>query len=229
MALASGAMRENLSFLMGQLKNIFVGFLVSFAGSVPLGYLNIAGYEIFSRNGWEALLPYVLGVIIVEAVVIYGTLVFADRLSSEKKLIRGIEIFSILFMLTLAVVFYLKTNNPEQDVFFHKYFNNRPIVIGIILSAINFMQLPFWMAWNLYVVNHQYVTTFGHRKLFYLLGTLVGSFAGIVGISVGLDYAGRSSDFMSKNIIPYLFPIVFLLLAVYQMIQYYRKYHWKKR
>jgi hypothetical protein len=209
---------------MGKLKNTFVGFLVSFAGSIPLGYLNIAGYEIFSYKGWQALLPYILGVILVEAFVIYVTLVFADKLSSKKNLIRGIEIFSILFMLTLAILFFIKTGNPEQDVFFRKYFDHSPFVIGLILNGTNFMQLPFWVAWNLYVVNHNYVTTFGNRKIFYLMGTLMGSFAGITVISVGLDYAGKNSNFLS-HYMGYLFPLVFLLLAIYQSVMYYRKYH----
>ncbi|MFT3795256.1 hypothetical protein [Flavobacterium sp.] len=211
---------------MGRLKNIGVGFLVSFAGSVPLGYLNIAGYEIFARRGWDALLPYVLGVIAVEAVVIYATLLFADRLASEKKLIRGIEVFSIVFMLTLAVVFFLNGNERGQDVFFRRYFDHSPLVIGLILSSLNFMQLPFWTAWNLYVVNQNYVATFGNRKLFYVLGTLMGSFAGIAGISIGLDYVGRSSAFLSQHLMPYLFPLVFLLIALYQIVLYVRKYHW---
>lgn len=210
---------------MKAVKNIAVGFLVSFAGSVPLGYLNIAGYEIFSANSWKALLPYALGVICVEAIVIYSTLVFADLLASKKKLIRGIEIFSILFMVALAILFFIKSGNPNQDVFFRKYFNHTPFVIGLILSAINFMQVPFWLAWNLYVVNKGHAITKGNYKFLYLLGTLMGSFAGIVGISITLDYAGRSSAFLSENIIPYLFPVAFSLLAIYQSIQYYRKYY----
>lgn len=209
---------------MRPLKNIAVGFLVSFAGSVPLGYLNIAGYEIFGRNGWSALLQYVLGVVAVEAVVIYGTLVFADKLASKKKLIRGIEIFSILFMLALAVIFFIKSGNGQHDVFFRKYFNHAPFVIGLILSGLNFMQLPFWVAWNLYVINNRHIATAGHLKIFYVLGTLAGSFAGIVSIALGLDYAGRSSAFLSQHIMPYLFPIVFLAIAVYQIVQYCRKY-----
>lgn len=211
---------------MERFKNILVGFLVSFVGSVPLGYLNIAGYEIFARRGREALLPYVLGVIAVEMLVIYATLVFADRLVSEKRLIRGIELFSIVFMLTLAVVFFLKTEEPGQDVFFRQYFDHSPFVIGLILSGFNFMQLPFWTAWNLYVVNQHYITTSGNRKLFYVFGTLLGSFAGIAGIAVGLDYAGRSSAFLSQHVMPYLFPVVFLLIALYQIVLYVRKYHW---
>lgn len=213
---------------MRLIKNTAVGFLVSFAGSVPLGYLNIAGYEIFSAKGWSALLPYVLGVVTVEVLIIYGTLVFADKLASKKQLIRGIEIFSILFMLALAVVFLLKTGHANgDDVFFRKYFNHSAFVIGVILSSLNFMQLPFWVAWNLYVVNNNYIRTSGHLKIFYVLGTLIGSFTAIVLIAVGLDYAGRSA-YLSEHIMPYLFPVVFLLIAIYQMTLYYRKYHWHK-
>ena len=210
---------------MKAVKNIAVGFLVSFAGAIPLGYLNIAGYEIFSVEGWKALLPYAVGVICVEAVVVYGTLIFADALASKKKLIRGIEIFSILFMVALAILFFIKSGNPNQDVFFRKYFNHTPFVIGIILSAMNFMQVPFWLAWNLYVVNKGYAITSGIYKFYYLFGTLFGSVAGIVGIAVTLDYAGRSSAFLSENVIPFLFPIAFSLLAIYQSIQFYRKYY----
>lgn len=210
---------------MRALKNIIVGFVVSFAGSVPLGYLNIAGYEIFARHGFTSLVPYIVGVISVEAVIIYSTLVFADKLASKKKLIRGIEIFSILFMLTLAVLFFVKSGSGEEDVFFRKYFNHPAFVVGLILSSINFMQLPFWTAWNLYVINNNHIKTYGYLKFLYVIGTLVGSFAGIALISVSLDYAGRSSQFLSDNLMPYLFPIVFLAIAVYQMVQYYRKYH----
>lgn len=207
------------------LKNTFVGFLVSFAGSVPLGYLNIAGYEIFAYKGWSALLPYVGGVIAVEAIIIYGTLAFADLLSSKERLIRGIEIFSIVFMFTLSILFFIKTGNASDEVFFRRYFDHSPFVIGLILSAMNFMQLPFWMAWNLYVVNNNHAKTSGNLKLFYLIGTLIGSSAGIIGISVTLDYAGRSSAYLSENIIPYLFPVVFAIIGIVQSIQFYRKYY----
>lgn len=211
------------------LQNIAVGFLVSFAGSVPLGYLNIAGYELFSTGGWHALLTYVLGVILIEVVVIYATLVFANRLASEKKLIRGIEIFSIVFMLALAVLFFIKSESSGEPAFFRKYFIYTPFVIGIILNATNFMQLPFWTAWNLYVVNNGYIRTSNGLKMYYILGTLVGSFSGITIIAVGLDYAGRSSAFVSTYLMPYLLPGVFLLIATYQIILYYRKYHLASR
>ena len=74
---------------MKALKNIVVGFLVSFIGSIPLGYLNIIGFVVYSKSGMNNLLLYLLGVITIEALVIYCTLLFADKLSKNKKLMNA--------------------------------------------------------------------------------------------------------------------------------------------
>ena len=91
---------------MKGIKNILVGFSVSFIGSIPLGYLNIVGFEIYSVFGVEELLLYLLGVICIEAFVIYFTLIFASRLVNNKKLMKIIDIFGVVFLLVLAYSFY---------------------------------------------------------------------------------------------------------------------------
>ena len=70
---------------MQKLKNSAVGFLVSFVGSIPLGYLNLIGYQIFASGGLKNTLFYLFGVVIVEGLVIYLTLKFATILTSKKK------------------------------------------------------------------------------------------------------------------------------------------------
>ncbi len=88
------------------LKNIGVGFLVSFLGSIPLGYLNVIGFDIYNHEGIASVVPYLFGVITVEAFVIYFTLIFANQLISNKKLLKIIAGFSVLFMFLLAYIFY---------------------------------------------------------------------------------------------------------------------------
>ena len=80
------------------LKNIGVGFLVSFLGSIPLGYLNVIGFDIYNHAGIASVVPYLFGVITVEVFVIYFTLIFANQLISNKKLLKIIAGFSVLFM-----------------------------------------------------------------------------------------------------------------------------------
>jgi hypothetical protein len=97
------------------LKNIFVGFLVSFIGSIPLGYLNIVGYEVYKSFGLNETIFYLLGVISIELFVIYFTLIFANKLIENKKLIKFIEAFSIVFMFLLAYIFYSSASKETQD------------------------------------------------------------------------------------------------------------------
>ena len=91
---------------MKAIKNIFVGFLISFIGSIPLGYLNIVGFQIYKKLGMANVIWYLGGVIIVEAIVIYFTLIFANKLANNEILLKKIEIFSIFFMLLLAYIFH---------------------------------------------------------------------------------------------------------------------------
>lgn len=82
-----------ISNLMTVLKNICVGFLVSFIGSIPLGYLNVIGFEIFSKLGINSLVYFLLGVIFVEMFVIYFILLFVKQLVNNKKLMKAIDFF----------------------------------------------------------------------------------------------------------------------------------------
>jgi threonine/homoserine/homoserine lactone efflux protein len=137
---------------MVNLKNIFVGFLVSFVGSVPLGYLNIVGYEIFTRFGIREAILYLLGVICIEFFVIFFTLLFANQLMNNRKLIKFIEGFSVLFMFFLAYVFFeSSSNDSSQESVLDKYIDYSPYIVGLILSCLNFIQIPFWIGWNLYL------------------------------------------------------------------------------
>jgi threonine/homoserine/homoserine lactone efflux protein len=65
---------------MKSLQNIVVGFVVSFLGSIPLGYLNVVGYQVYAKSGMRELLLFLLGVILVEAIVIYLTVIFTQQI-----------------------------------------------------------------------------------------------------------------------------------------------------
>lgn len=210
---------------MKLLRNIAVGFIVSFLGSVPLGYLNIAGYEIYTRSGIHDVLWYLLGVISIEGIVIYSTLIFADWLMNHKKLIMWIEAFSVLFMFLVAYIFYANghATASEKSAVDH-YIRYSPYIIGIILSCFNFIQIPFWTAWNLYLLNAKYIDINNGRKCFYLLGTICGTFAGIMTLILSLDYISNKTEFLSKYLMGVIIPLGFAGMGIYQAIKFYRKY-----
>jgi hypothetical protein len=206
-------------------KNLFVGFLVSFLGSIPLGYLNVFGFEVYSKSGINSLLFYLLGVISIEVFVIYFTLVFANQLSNNKKLIRFIDLFSIFFMLFLAYIFHHSAHSESViSGNLSKYSSFSPYVTGIILSAFNFIQIPFWVAWNLYLINAKFLSLGNKRVVVYVIGTLIGTFFGMLTLVLGLNLVSANSETASKYMLLVVIPLFFLAMAVYQTVKYYKKY-----
>lgn len=211
---------------MQKLKNIFVGFLISFIGSIPLGYLNVVGYEVYKNSGLNDTILYLIGVISIEFIVIYCTLLFANQLIANKKLIKFIEAFSIIFMFLLAYIFYSSASKEtsNQSVL-EKYVNYSPFVVGLILSCLNFIQIPFWTSWNLYLLNGNYIEISKSRKYFYVLGTILGTFSGMLVLILSLDYVTNQTDFLAKYLMKIIIPMVFAGLGIFQAFKFYKKYY----
>ncbi|SFE73120.1 LysE family transporter [Flavobacterium xueshanense] len=214
---------------MKALKNIFIGFLVSFIGSIPLGYLNVIGFEIYIKLGMNSLVFFLFGVICVEMFVIYITLIFAKQLVENKKLMKFIDFFAVFFLLIIGYSFYASANQTnEQQGVLEKYAMYSPFLIGVFLSGINFLQVPFWTGWNLYLINGNYISIVNKLKLYYIAGTLIGTFAGMLTLVLILNTLSQNTTSFSKYVIPVVIPLFFVVLAFVQMIKVYKKYYRKR-
>lgn len=209
---------------MQQSKNLFFGFLVSFLGSLPVGYLNLIGVTIFTQLGTKALIIYLLGVISVESIVIYCTVIFVNYLTSNTKLMKSIDFFAVFFLLLVAYLFYAHTGSTTQNQdYLHDYIQYSPFMIGMVLCALNFLQIPFWMGWNMYLTNANYVSLAQKGKFYYLSGTLIGTFLGMLSAIVLLHSVSQQTQFFS-NYLPIVLPLFFIFLAIFQAFKVYKKY-----
>lgn len=209
---------------MQKLKNIGVGFLVSFIGSIPLGYLNVVGFDIYSQKGLTATISYLLGVVTIEFFVIYFTLIFAKKLSANKKLTKYIEGFSVMFMLVLAAFFYLSANSETTNRTVFSNVSQNFFFAGLLFSSLNFIQIPFWTGWNLYLLNGNHIEISKSRKYFYIFGTTVGTFCGMLMLILSLHYFASNVDFLSQYLMKIIIPLVFFGLGIFQAFKYYKKY-----
>jgi threonine/homoserine/homoserine lactone efflux protein len=211
---------------MRQFQNIFVGFLVSFLGSLPLGYLNIIGLQIYQKSGLKTVFLYILGISTIEIFVIYFTLIFAKRLSENQKLIKHIELFSIFFIFLLGFIFYYHYENKNSTTgFLSQYLNYSAYSIGLIGNCFNVMQLPFWSGWNLYLLNNNYIAIENKLKYWYLLGTLFGLFLGMLALINGMNQLSLNFEKYSIIFFKFIIPTFFITIAFFQTYQFYKKYY----
>ncbi|WP_333876366.1 hypothetical protein [Flavobacterium sp.] len=207
---------------MQNLKNIVIGFLVSFIGSIPLGYLNVVGFQVYEKLGLSPTILYLSGVILIELFVIYCTLIFADTLATNKKLTKSIEGFSILFMFLLACVFYSSVNAKTDFAIHLKY---APFLLGMALSCLNFIQIPFWTGWNLWLLNGKYINISGSIKYLFVLGTVIGTFCGMLALILSLHYFASNVAFLAKYLMQIIIPLVFIGFGIFQGIKFGKKYY----
>ncbi|WP_269237580.1 hypothetical protein [Flavobacterium flavigenum] len=206
------------------LQNIAVGFLVSFIGSIPLGYLNLAGLEIYTKYGFHNLVFFLCGVVFVESFVIYFTLLFAQKLVKNRKLMKLIDFFSVFFMFLLAYYFYSASSNISSKSNLNTSLIYSPFAIGVVLNCLNFLQLPFWTSWNLYLVKEEYIIIEKKLKYYYIAGTLSGVFIGMLSLIVILQTVVQKTNQFSKYIVPVFIPLFFILLGSIQVAKVYKKY-----
>ena len=209
---------------MQKVKNIGVGFLVSFIGSIPLGYLNVVGFDIYSQEGLTATISYLVGVVTIEFFVIYFTLIFAKKLSENKKLTKYIEGFSVLFMLVLAAFFYFSANSETTNRTIFSNVSQNFFFAGLLFSSLNFIQIPFWTGWNLYLLNGNHIEISKSRKYFYVFGTAAGTFVGMLILILSLNYFTSNVDFLSQYLMKFIIPLVFFGLGIFQALKFYKKY-----
>jgi hypothetical protein len=207
---------------MQNIKNILVGFLISFIGSIPLGYLNLFGYQIYSTSNFNQLSLYLFGVLIVEAIVIYTTLKFSTKIAINPKWKNYISIFSFIFLLVIAFLTYTSSSNDSNSLEkYNSYLSYSALISGIILSSINFAQIPFWMSWNLYLTNENYIISKGKLGLVYVLGTVIGTYFGMLAIIFSIQ-AAKNKDLISPTFFSKYVWVIFLVLAIFQLFQIVR-------
>ncbi|HKX86053.1 MAG TPA: hypothetical protein VJL37_05240 [Flavobacterium sp.] len=204
---------------MKSIQNIGVGFLVSFIGSIPLGYLNLIGFEIYIKTNIEQLMYYLLGVVLIEAIVIYCTLQMMHRLHLNPKWKSRVSVFSILFLFFMAYYFYsADVKIAEKEEVTATLFQFPPFLTGVFLSCINFAQIPFWMSWNLLLTSGNYISVERTPKWFYIIGTLIGTFSGMLILISGIKSIS-SFGFIHNQTISKSIPLLFICLAFFQIYQ----------
>ncbi|MGH2665563.1 hypothetical protein [Flavobacterium sp.] len=204
---------------MKPVKNIFIGFAVSFEGSIPLGYLNLIGFQIYLKTNLTQLVYYLFGVVLIEVMVIYATLQFAHRLELNAKWKQRISVFSIFFLLFLAYYFYTSNTDVSEDRNNYSSLLQYPTLLtGLFFSCINFAQVPFWMSWNLYLVNGNYIFKGRSLSWFYIAGTLLGTFFGMLVLILGIGSISYSGIIHQNTLSKYI-PLLFIGLALFQVFQ----------
>ncbi len=195
---------------------LLLGFLISLIGSLPFGYINLVGLQILLKKGDFSVIMFVLGIVFIEYIVLQIVGIIAKSLIQQKKILIFIDLFMILFFLSLGL-FFLKRIGQETELNSSEIpFVQYSFFLGVVLNSFNLMQWPYWSSVYLYLYRSNKLSQNTNNSQF-VWGALSGTFAGILCFDYVLKYLIIEYN---MNIKPYsdtIFAILFTGMSIIQL------------
>jgi len=163
---------------MPLVKVFFWGMMVSFLGSLPLGTLNVAAMQISVQESVQNAILFAFGSLSVEMIYVRISLVGINWVRKQKKLFRWMEWITVAIVLALAIGSFAAAMKPHhaKNVILNNNINR--YVLGVMLSAINPMQIPFWFGWSTVLFTKNILQPKNSFYNIYIIGIGLGTLMG---------------------------------------------------
>lgn len=201
---------------MRQLFRVFgAGLVVSFLGSLPLGTLNIAAMQIGITEGVKNAILFSLGSLTAEMVYVRLSLVAMDWVRKQERIFKMLEWMTLIIIVALAVASFYAAMHPTQNK--NVLLNNKlpSYLLGLTMSAINPIQIPFWFGWSTVLFTKGILLPKTSNYNIYILGIGLGTLLGnCVFIFGGRFVAGKIQN--NQSMLNYIIGGVFTITALIQ-------------
>jgi len=167
---------------MNRFSNIsWAGFVISLTGSLPPGVLNIKAFSIAATQGPAPALLFSTGAALAEVVYLQLTLYSAAWLHKQHRWLHILQWLAVLLFGAIAFnsllqAFYPATTARSAIITYH---SGNVLLYGILLSAINPAQFPFWIGWNTLLLSKGVLKPNLRHHLLYIAGVGAGTLAAL--------------------------------------------------
>jgi threonine/homoserine/homoserine lactone efflux protein len=163
---------------MGLVKIFFWGLMVSFLGSLPLGTLNVAAMQISVQENIRNAIFFSLGSLSVEMIYVRVSLVGINWVRKQKKIFRWMEWIALAIVVAMAIGSFVAAMQPHQakNVMLNNNINR--FLLGVMLSAISPMQIPFWFGWSTVLFTKNILLPKNSYYNIYIVGIGLGTLLG---------------------------------------------------
>ena len=165
--------------MSGIFKVLFWGMLISFLGCLPLGSLNVTAMQIGISEGVKDALYFSLGALLVEMIYVRISLVGIEWIRKRESMLKAMEWFTLGIVLALAIGSFIaaaKGGAHNKNVVLNNDMHR--FLLGMLMSAINPMVIPFWFGWSTVLFNKKILIPNNTYYNYYIIGIGSGTFLG---------------------------------------------------
>lgn len=207
---------------MFRLLRIFsIGMLISFAGTLPLGTLNVSSMQIAMGQGSSAALQFAMGALAVEVLYVRVSLTAMDWFRRNERIFKLFEWVTLVLVSVLAVTTFLSANTKGDAPSPMLGTSLPPALLGVLMSSVNPLQVPFWFGWSAVLMSSGALKSDRPHRRAYLLGIGGGSLMGFCVFIFGGQWLVQRLE-VGKGQVQYLIAAAFALTALIQALKMWR-------
>jgi len=200
------------------LKAALWGGGISLLGTLPLGTLNIAAMQVSISEGVRQGVFFSLGVALVEVLYVRLSVVGISWIMKHAKLLRYMEWVAVLIVLALAFGSFWAAATPSQEKSFLLQSNLPNFLLGVSLSAINPMQIPFWFGWTTVLFSKNVLKDRPEYYNIYTFGIGMGTFLGLMVFVLGGALLVKKLN-AGQDTINFVLGCVFAVTAIFLIVK----------
>ena len=215
---------ERIVEMSGYIRTGSLGLLISFLGSLPIGTLNLTAFYIASKQSTYEALWFALAVVMVELVVVRITLWGDKRISLDNRIFQYLLPIGGFLLLSLAISSFVSEASAatlENGGMLFPAIQSS-FLLGILLSILNPMHVPFWMSWNKVLSSRNSLVNSWKSHTSYISGIGMGSMFGLlIFIFAGNFVFQHYSEY--DRILNLVLGLLYTGFAFYLFILFYNK------
>lgn len=202
---------------MVALTNFILAFILSFAGSIPPGTINLTVIQLSLENKVRIALRFSVTAAIVEYPYAWLAVTFEKLITSSPVITENIQIISIIVLIVLGIINVWPSG--KSSPMGQSRFANSGYRRGLLLGILNPLAIPYWLGITAYLQGQKWIELSSAQRLHaYLLGVFLGALL----LLLVLIYLSKTV-MTSLTKFPWIKKIPgFLLLALglYSLIEY---------
>lgn len=201
---------------MDLLQNFLFAFLFSFLGSIPPGTLNLTVLQLGLEKKISIALRFAIAAALIEYPYAWLAVTFERFITASPVILDNFKLISAIVMMLFGGLNLWSVLRPTV---FTEKFQQSGFRRGVVLSILNPLALPFWIAITAYLKMQGWVVFPDNTHLHsYLLGISLGALALLALVA----YLARHmvSIFKSDSIVKLIPGLVLLGLGLYAFVDY---------
>jgi len=203
---------------MGLAKVFFWGMLVSFLGSLPLGTLNVAAMQISVQESIKNAIYFSFGSLLTEMIYVRISLVGINWIRKRKVLFKWMEWIALAIVVALAMGSFVAAMHEHHAKNVMLDNNMNRFLLGLLLSAISPMQVPFWFGWSTVLFAKNILQPKNSFYNFYIVGIGLGTLMGNCVFIFGGKYIVQKLN-ANQSILNWAIGGIFAVTAIIMLIR----------